>query len=152
MVLLQIAAGLVYANVTEWLVHKYVLHGLGKKKGSYWSFHWHEHHRASRKHDMLDESYFLPFWSGSRWKEILGIVALVAPHSFLFFYIPWFAAALYVYGAFYLWVHRRSHLDTSWCKKWLPWHRDHHLNKDQDQNWNVVFPLADWLLGTRKKD
>ena len=31
-ILLQIVLGVIIANLFEWLVHKYVLHGLGKKK------------------------------------------------------------------------------------------------------------------------
>lgn len=149
--ILQVLAGLVYANVTEWLVHKYILHGLGKKKGNFWAFHWHEHHRKSRKYQMLDMSYFDPMWSGSRFKEIIGIFALLLPHLYLAIWFPWFVGATWTYGLFYLWVHRRAHLDTTWCKKWLRHHYDHHLGKDQDQNWNVVFPLSDWIFGTRKK-
>ena len=41
--------GALVANAGEWLIHKYVLHGLGRRKKSMWAFHWHEHHRSSRR-------------------------------------------------------------------------------------------------------
>ena len=55
--MIGIPLGLLAANATEWVVHKYVLHGLGKKKESFWAFHWHEHHRESRRHGMRDPHY-----------------------------------------------------------------------------------------------
>ena len=55
--MLGIPIGLAYANLSEWAIHKYVLHGLGKKPGSFWSFHWHEHHRAARANGHHDAAY-----------------------------------------------------------------------------------------------
>ena len=55
--MIGIPLGLLAANATEWVVHKYVLHGLGKKKSSFWSFHWHEHHAESRTNVMRDPHY-----------------------------------------------------------------------------------------------
>ena len=57
-----IVAGLIYSNAQEWLVHKYVLHGLGRKKDSFFAFHWHEHHKRARKADMRDEDYERDPW------------------------------------------------------------------------------------------
>ena len=51
--MLGIPLGLLYANASEWLIHHYVLHGLGKKKRSFWSFHWGEHHRACAQARVL---------------------------------------------------------------------------------------------------
>ena len=36
----QLILGLVLGNLIEWVVHKYFLHDLGKKKASLFSFHW----------------------------------------------------------------------------------------------------------------
>ena len=33
----------------------------------------------------------------------------------------------------------------------MPWHYDHHMGLDQDQNWCVTWPLMDHLFGTRVK-
>lgn len=149
--LLEVVAGLAAANVVEWVVHKYVLHDMGKKKGSFWSYHWHEHHRNSRKHDFYDDSYNQGFFSGSRLKENVGIFGLALIQTPLIFIAPWYVVTTWAYAVAYLWAHRKSHLDVEWGKKWLPWHYDHHMGKDQDQNWCVLFPWMDWVMRTRKK-
>ena len=55
--LVQIVVGFLYANLFEWIWHKYVFHGLGKKKKSRFSSHWKNHHRAVRKNSYRDDSY-----------------------------------------------------------------------------------------------
>lgn len=148
----QIVLGILYANLIEWMTHKYILHGLGKKKGSFWSFHWSEHHRTSRKNKMYDASYRDKPFTGSHSKEFLGIIGLSLFHFWIFWIFPWFVVTTWCYAAAYLYLHRKSHLDIEWCHKWLPWHADHHLGKDQDKNWGVVLPVMDWIFRTRKKD
>ena len=39
---IQFILGIMYANVGEWLMHKYILHGLGKKPNSFWAYHLHD--------------------------------------------------------------------------------------------------------------
>src|SRR3954468_174287 len=75
--ILGLALGLLHANAVEWLTHKYVLHGLGRRKGSMFRFHWAQHHRIARKNAMYDKSYEEPFggWK-ARGKEIAGIRGL----------------------------------------------------------------------------
>src|SRR5688500_8827253 len=74
--MIGIPIGLALANASEWLMHKHVLHGLGRRRGSFWSFHWHEHHRASRKNEHIDDAYL---GSALRWnaqgKETLALAA-----------------------------------------------------------------------------
>jgi sterol desaturase/sphingolipid hydroxylase (fatty acid hydroxylase superfamily) len=53
--------------------------------------------------------------------------------------------------ALYYTRHKRAHLDPEWAREHLPWHYDHHLGPDQDQNWCVTFPWFDWVVGTRVK-
>src|SRR5882724_5789771 len=55
--LVGVPLGLLTSNAVEWTFHKYVLHGLGKRKGSFWNFHWYEHHSEARKNDMRDSAY-----------------------------------------------------------------------------------------------
>ena len=55
--LLSIPAGLLLGNFTEWWFHRFVLHGLGRTRGTFWSFHFHEHHRNSRQHAFYDPCY-----------------------------------------------------------------------------------------------
>ena len=55
--MLGIPVGLVVGNASEWVVHKYVLHGRGMYKRSYWADHWHSHHRNARRHMHYDPDY-----------------------------------------------------------------------------------------------
>jgi hypothetical protein len=149
--LFQVIAGFASANIVEWVIHKYVLHGLGKDKSSIWRFHWSGHHRAARKHDMYDESYLTGPFHESRRSETLGMLVIMLTQAPFFWVAPGYTIATWVYSLVYLWAHRKAHLDTVWGKKWMPWHVDHHLGQNQDQNWGVVAPWFDWAMGTRKR-
>ncbi len=143
--------GLVYSNAVEWVVHRYLLHGLGKRKNSIFSFHWSKHHKNSRRHGMYDPDYEKPLWDmRSRGKEVGGIAAIVALHLPLASAAPWFTAAVCYAGFNYLYRHEKSHLDVEWGKKHMRSHYDHHMGKNQDMNWCVTRPWFDWLLGTRE--
>ena len=148
--MLGIPVGLAVANAGEWLFHKYVLHGLGKNPKSFWSFHWHEHHRACRKHGHLDEAY-----RGSvfRWnaqaKEALSLVGLGALTAPLIPVAPFFVGTIWYSAATYYRRHKRAHLDPAWAKQHLPWHYDHHMGPNQHANWCVTRPWFDHVMGTR---
>lgn len=146
----EVLAGLVYCNAIEWFAHKYVLHGLGKRKDSFWSFHWSEHHRNCRKHAFADPDYCRSVW---RWnaqaKEASALAVGVLAHVPFILIAPVFFATV-VYGAInYYRVHKRSHLDPAWAAARLPWHYDHHMGKLQDANWCVTRPWFDHLMRTR---
>jgi hypothetical protein len=75
--LLGIPVAIVFSNGVEWLVHKYVLHGLGGNKSSFWSFHWHEHHKNARREGFFDPDYQRsPFGWNAQGKEVLGLFLL----------------------------------------------------------------------------
>ncbi|MFT3756484.1 MAG: hypothetical protein QM769_11170 [Pseudoxanthomonas sp.] len=94
--MLGIPLGLLYANAGEWVIHKYVLHGVGKKKKSFWNFHWGEHHRASRKNDFRDPDYERSvFGKHAQGKEALGIAGLMLVHAPLFPVAPYFTATVW---------------------------------------------------------
>jgi hypothetical protein len=148
--MLGIVVGLAYANFGEWLVHKYVLHGLGRKKSSMWSYHWHEHHRAARKLGHLDPDYERSvFQWNAQGKEALGLALIAISHAPLFAIFPWFAATVELSTLRYYYVHKRAHREPEWARKNVPWHYDHHMGKNQDANWCVSWPWADWVMGTR---
>jgi sterol desaturase/sphingolipid hydroxylase (fatty acid hydroxylase superfamily) len=148
--MLGIPLGLLYANAGEWLIHKYVLHGVGKNKKSFWNFHWGEHHRASRKHGFSDPDYErTPFANNAQGKEALALVGLVALHLPLFTVAPLFTATVCYSAADYYFKHKRAHLDPAWAKQNLKHHYDHHMGTEQDANWCVTRPWFDWLMGTR---
>jgi len=143
--------GTVYANAAEWVLHRFVLHGAGKRRGSTWAFHFHEHHRACRRNWMLDADYERSLWGWhAQSKEGLAIVGLCALHAPLVGMAPGFVLGVCVSGWNYYRWHRRSHEDPEWARKHLPWHYDHHMGPDQDMNWCVSWPWFDWVMGTRK--
>lgn len=138
-------------NVGEWLVHRHVLHGLGRHRASFWSFHWHEHHRNSRRAGMVDVDYQrdLRGWHAQT-KEaaaLLGVALSVLPFARR---APWFCATVVACAANYYRVHRRSHLDAAWARANVPWHYDHHMGPNQHANWCVTWPWFDHVMGTRE--
>ena len=146
-VILQLLTAIFIANFYEWFFHKYVLHMLGKRKNNYWNFHWHQHHRLSRKLFFKDPTYK----NGIYGKELVSLGVLWVAHVPLLWTWPIVFWSLGVYGLIYVYVHRKAHVDTAWGKSWLPWHYDHHMGKDQEKNWCVVFPLFDWITCTRTR-
>jgi hypothetical protein len=149
--MIGIPLGMLYSNVGEWLIHKYVLHGLGRKKGTYWSFHWHEHHRNARREAMTDGDYKRSLWGWhGQAKEALGLVTMAAAHLPLARRAPWFVATVVFCHARYYYAHKRSHRDPEWAKQHLPWHYDHHMGPNQHANWCVTAPWFDMVMGTRE--
>jgi hypothetical protein len=156
--MIGIAVGIVYASAFEWVAHKYLLHGLGRKKTSFWSFHWHEHHNKARRNNMVDDQYhgslLRSLGQGERTakvKEAIGLLAGALIHLPLVTIAPFFVATVWFSAANYYRVHRRAHLDPEWARKHLSWHVDHHMARNQDANWCVTWPLMDWIMGTREK-
>lgn len=145
-----IPVGLALANATEWAFHKYVLHGLGKHPKSFWSFHWHEHHKASRAHGHVDAAYRggLLQWNGQT-KEALALAAGALAVAPLLPVAPFFVGTVWYSAVDYYRKHRRAHLDPEWARRELPWHYDHHMGPDQHKNWCVSRPWWDHLMGTR---
>lgn len=148
--MIGIPLGLASANAFEWAMHKYVLHGRGKRKSSYWSFHWGEHHQAVRKNGHVDPVYHRPMteWHAAS-KEaalLLGGVAITLPLTPV---APFFVGTIVYSAVNYYRVHKKSHLDPEWAREHLPWHYDHHMGPNQDANWCVTRPWTDRLMGTR---
>lgn len=148
--MIGIPLGLLYANASEWMIHKYVLHGRGKKKGGFWQFHWVEHHRSVRLNDHLDPDYERSVlgWH-PQGKEALMLTVAAVAHLPLFPIAPWFTATVVFSAVDYYRKHKRSHMDVEWAREHLPWHYDHHMGPEQDKNWCVTHPWFDVLMGTR---
>jgi len=148
--MIGIPVGLFVANASEWMIHKYLLHGRGKNKRSYWAFHYHEHHKDARKHDFKDAAYERPLWGwNAQSKEALGLIGAAALQVPLFPIAPFYVGAVLYSTLNYYRVHKKSHLDPAWAREHLPWHYDHHMGPDQDCNWCVTRPWFDLLMGTR---
>jgi hypothetical protein len=148
--MIGIPIGLLYANAIEWLVHRYVLHGPGKKPNSFWRFHWAEHHKNSRRHEMYDADYEKSIFDwNARGKEAFGIALLGVAHTPLFPVAPYFTGTI-LYACFnYIYRHKKSHLDPEWARVHMTGHYDHHMGPNQDANWCVTRPWFDWITGTR---
>jgi hypothetical protein len=151
LIVVQIVLGILYANMIEWLVHKYVFHGrkLGKKRSGRFSHHWHDHHRAVRKGAGLDPAYSKKWYYQVISREALELSVLSVLHSPLIFIVPYFSMTISIWIFLYYAVHSRQHINPEWAKKWTPWHWDHHMGKNQDANWCVTLPIMDHVLGTR---
>ena len=141
----------VYTNLLEWLIHKYVFHGMGKKRKSLFSTHWHIHHRGCRKNQGHDHTYkeFPPHDTVRH--EILSLVALCIIHLPVLWLSSFFYGCLVFFSCRYFYLHRKSHMDVEWARKHLPWHYEHHMGRNQDANWGVTNPLWDHIMGTRIK-
>ncbi|MFO0613656.1 MAG: sterol desaturase family protein [Polyangiaceae bacterium] len=150
--MLGIPLGLLYANAVESMFHRYVLHGLGKKPGSFWAFHWSEHHRDSRRNGFSDEHYRTRSLFGwhPQTKERLAIAVGIALHAPLLPVAPFFVASITYWGVRFYRTHKRAHLDPAWARENVPWHYDHHMGPDQDKNWGIGFPIYDYIAGTRE--
>jgi len=149
--LLSIPLAIVYSHLLEWVLHKYILHGLGKNKKSPWASHWHTHHRSSRQNDNYDGDYKKGIFDKTVRSEILGLFILSVIHIPTILISPLFYFTLVVCAIRYYKIHKKSHLDVEWCKKYLPWHYDHHMGKNQDANWGVTTDWVDRIANTRIK-
>jgi sterol desaturase/sphingolipid hydroxylase (fatty acid hydroxylase superfamily) len=144
-----IPIGLAWSNAAEWVLHKYVLHGLGRRKGNFFAFHW-EHHREVRRNGFRDPGYqhSLLAWNPQS-KELLGLIALGATHAPLLPVFPFFTLTVWWRTVAYWRTHKRAHMDPEWARKNLPWHWDHHMGTNPNTNWCVTNPWFDNLMGTR---
>lgn len=137
-------------GIGEWATHKYLLHGLGRRKGSRLSFHYHEHHQAVRRNGGYDPAYEGPVWSTpTQSREAIGLAVVAVAHVPLFPLAPFYTATIWYCLARYRREHRRAHLDPVWGRDHLPHHYDHHMG-DQDKNFGVVWPWFDLVAGSRE--
>ncbi len=149
--MIGIPAGLLTANAVEWVMHKHVLHGLGRQRGTFWAFHFHEHHKVVREHDYYDPNYErFPLGAHAQGKEAWALLAGAAAVTPLFPVAPFFVGTLWYSSANYYYKHKKSHQDPQWAREHLPWHYDHHMGRNPSANWCVTKPWFDYILGTRE--
>lgn len=147
----KVFLGLGIGNLTEWAFHKYILHGLGKKKDSIWSFHWHKHHKQCRK-TMLDQDYKMGWKFLLQTPEFLVLtIAMWCTYKTLKPISIEVAIGITAYAFLYYFIHMKSHLDQTWAETWIPWHVEHHQKGNQEHSFNVVYPLFDYIFGTYYK-
>ncbi len=149
--MIGIPVGLLTANAVEWVMHKHVLHGWGRKRGTFWSFHFHEHHRLVRQHEYRDPNYQrFPLGPHAQGKEAWALIAGSAVVAPLFPVAPFFVGTLWYSAAHYYHVHKKSHQDPQWGAQHIPWHYDHHMGRNPSANWCVTRPWFDYVMGTRE--
>jgi hypothetical protein len=161
---LAFLAGTVYASFFEWALHRYILHSNRFLKYPFRA-HQVEHHGIFR----ADRSYFLSkdihhqgdenHLTFAPWHAPL-LIALHAPLLAATFIWagPWACAGTFAsfvtYYGLYEYLHFCMHVPKG---RWLErtglfrsiqaHHRYHHVY--YQRNLNVVFPIADFILGTR---
>lgn len=146
-----VCLGVLYAQVMEWAIHRFVLHGMGRKRGHPLSFHFHQHHRAARLNHFRDDVYNRqPFQWNASGKELFALFVLGVLHLPLILVVPGFTVGGLFGLVRYYWLHRKSHLEPEWCRQHLPWHYDHHMAPNQHANWGVTTDWVDRLMGTRE--
>lgn len=150
--MIGIPLGLLFANGAEWVIHKHLLHRMGRKKESIWAFHW-THHRSARKGAMTDGDYQKPLtkpeWNVQS-REAAWIAGGAVVFAGFFPVAPFFIGTSMFCAARYIYKHRRAHLDPEWAREHLPWHYDHHMGPNQEANFCVTHPFFDHVMGTRK--
>jgi len=149
--LLEITVGLVGNNISEWIFHRYVQHGFGKRRDSIFGYHFYEHHWNARRNNYCDPDYRRSiFGLHAQGKEVLflflaSLIPLLWAHDHPLLSLTNWAGSV----AYYV-LHSRSHLNgAEWARRWLPWHYDHHMGVVGDANYCVTFPLMDYILRTR---
>ena len=142
MAMLLFCLGILYANAVEYIIHRYLFHGLGKKKGSIFSFHLREHHLTSRRNDFIDRKVSA--------NEAIGLPILLVTHLPVCVISPAFFNALVIYAVAFLFLHNYQHRNPEFTKKYFRWHWDHHM-RNQNKSWGVVLPIMDLITGTLEK-
>ena len=149
---LQFSIAWLYGLFFEYAVHRWILHGFGKKRDSILSFHFHEHHSLARRRNMHDEGYLAKgFYPNSKTKEIIALVVAFFIHIPIAVIFPWAGLAVFVSMLSYYRVHSKSHKNVEWARFVLPWHYDHHMGPNQNKNFGVRTDFFDRVFKTRKK-
>ncbi len=143
MFLLEIFIGWVYGHFVEYAAHRWLFHN--RKLKSFFKHHYSQHHARARKGIMLD-----PLVKDiAKDFELRGLLLILLLHSPLFLWYPYLYATLIYSAVSYLVVHRLTHRDDEFARRFYPWHYDHHMAKDQNVNWGVRSQMFDRLFGTR---
>ncbi len=134
--------GIIIASFIEYSVHKYLFHGLGKKRESVFAFHLRQHHIIARKNNFVDKKLSV--------HEFLGIPALIILFLPIYFLSTPLFYGMTLYAIAFVVLHNLQHKYPKITKKYFWWHWNHHM-KNQNKSWNVVLPIADILTGTLEK-
>jgi hypothetical protein len=139
-----IVAGLLYANLFEYVLHRYLLHwGSGFLAGRHAL-----HHKSA---GTPEEPRYVNF-ATSPWVVVLLFVSNALPvfaleHFLRLGLAPGMLAGFAVYYMLYEEIHWRMHLG-GWLPGWLQVARHHHMlhHGDFEGRYNVFLPLCDWIF------
>jgi hypothetical protein len=158
---------IVYANFIEYFVHRVPLHRKIRGLGMLYERHAVQHHRYFTDRDVSIISPLQMYYVLFPAVAIVFFIPLAAgPVAFLISKLfganaGWLALLTSAgYFAWYETFHLANHLPmTHWVHR-IPglsslcrFHRlHHHPSCSKRYNFNVTFPLADWVLGTLKME
>ncbi len=136
---ISILFGILYANVVEYCIHRYLFHGLGRSGSSIFAFHLRVHHMISRRDGFVDMR--------ASHNELIGLPILVLLHSPLLLILPTFFYTVTAYAIMFVAIHNTLHHYPRFAQKYYWWHWNHHM-QNQNKSWGVVLPLTDIVVGT----
>ncbi len=159
---LLVPALFVFANWFEWMVHRGPMHHPTRGLRILYRRHTLEHHAIFTEDDMAIRNHrefyliLFPWWALPSLLVLnlpipLVLSVMVSPNLGYLFY-----ASTLVYYLVYEWFHTVHHLPPeSWIgrRSLVRWVRTHHarhhdLARMTDGNFNVSFPLWDYILGS----
>ena len=151
---------LVYASFFEWFAHRYIMHQRRFLLGFVYHGHAQVHHLTYRGDESFEAEGPVRLADVTlRWFSFPAILLLHYPFIALFQYVTGLdivygaMAGATVYYAAFEYTHYLMHVPLGHRIERIRWfrflrehHRLHHMYKKK--NFNVLFPLADLLLGT----
>ncbi len=165
--ILVIPVSFILVNAAEYFGHKGPMHHLNKRLAVVFKRHTLQHHEFFTYDDMYFDSQndakavlFPPIL-------LLFFFFFFAVPCWLLFYLFWsanagyfFIATVFVYYLNYEWLHYTYHLPPEHYISKLPFikilRRLHHVHHEKTlmtkYNFNITYPIFDWLLGTYKKN
>ncbi len=143
MFLFEIFIGWFYGHFIEYSAHRWLFHN--RKLKNFFRYHYSQHHARARKGVMLDSLTS----DATNDFELRGLLLVLLIHSPLLFWYPYLFATLVYSASSYFIVHRLTHKDDEFARRFYPWHYDHHMSTDQNSNWGVRSQMFDRLFGTR---
>ena len=149
--LLQACIAWAYGHAIEYILHRWLLHKWGAKRGRILSFHFHGHHRSARLNGFYDQAYEgFPLRLNAALKEIISLLFLLVLHLPVLWFFPWAFLVLFLSMCRYYQVHKKSHKNPQWARENLPWHYQHHMLLNQNKNFGVRSDFIDKIAGTRQ--
>ena len=142
-IFLQVLIAWLYGHVLEYFLHR-VMHDY-KHFPFFFKHHFSGHHKIARQNQMKDKSYINVFTKSSLF-EFLGLSIGLIIHLPILLIFPFAYITLVISVVQYYYLHRKSHIDVEWGKKSMPWHYNHHMGKDQHENWGVRSNVIDQLV------